>query len=57
MYKMIQCERSGQMHFSKIPVDGSTKMDDTYMESIEPFDYSEWVPFSAAYFTGYLGKR
>lgn len=54
---VYQCDRSGHMHFSKIPVDGSTKMDDTYMESIEPFDYSELVPFSAAYFTGYLADK
>ncbi len=52
-----QCDRSGEMRFFKIPVDGSTKMDDTYMESIEPFDYNEMVPFSAAYFTGYLADK
>ncbi|MBQ9376908.1 MAG: hypothetical protein IJU05_03800 [Schwartzia sp.] len=54
---VYECTRSGNMRFEKIPVDGSTKMDDTYMESIEPFDYSEMVPFSAAYFTGYLADK
>ena len=38
-------ERAGSMKFERIPVDGSEKMDDAYMESIEPFDYSEMVPF------------
>ena len=45
------------MKFERIPVDGSEKMDDTFMESIEPFDYSEMVPFSSAYFTGYLADK
>ena len=51
------CERSGSMAFERIPVDGSERMDDQYMESIEPFDYSELVPFSAAYFTGHIADK
>ena len=51
------CQRAGTMKFERIPVDGSEKMDDTFMESIEPFDYSEMVPFSSAYFTGYLADK
>lgn len=50
-------ERSGSMSFERIPVDGSEKMDDTYMESVEPFDYSEMVPFSAGYLAGYLADK
>ena len=52
-----ECEREGTMQFERIPVDGSEKMDDEYMESIEPFDYSELVPFSASYLTGYLADK
>ena len=52
-----ECLRSGSMAFERIPVDGSQKMDDTYMESIEPFDYSEMVPFSNAYMTGFLADK
>ena len=51
------CERSGAMTFERIPVDGSERMDDKYMESIEPFNYSELVPFSAAYFTGHIADK
>ena len=54
---VYNCERAGLMRFERIPVDCSKKMDDTYMESIEPFDYSELVPFSAAYLTGYLADK
>ena len=51
------CERSGEMTFRGIPVDASKRMDDSYMESIEPFDYSELEPFSAAYFTGHVADK
>jgi len=45
------------MAFSKIPADASSKMDDAYMESIEPYDYSELKPFTQAYLTGYLADK
>lgn len=51
------CVREGKMSFENIPVDGSKKMADDFMESIEPFDYSEMVPFSTAYLTGYLADK
>ena len=54
---VYSCERGGTMQFQKIPVDGSNKMDNSYMESIEPFNYADLVPFSAAYLTGYLADK
>lgn len=54
---VYNCRRKGVMSFERIPVDGSKKMDDAYMESIEPFDYSDLVEFSAAYLTGYLADK
>lgn len=50
-------ERAGTMEFHRVPVDGSTKMPDAHMDSIEPFDYSEMVPFSVGYLPGYLTDR
>ena len=38
-------------------MDGSTKMDDTLMESIEPFDFSQAVEFQTAYLSGYLADK
>jgi hypothetical protein len=38
-------------------VAASTKMDDTLMESIEPFDISRVVPFQSAYLPGYLADK
>lgn len=48
---------SGNMSFADIPVDGSKKMDDDLMESIEPFNLSEGVDFNAAYLAGYLADK
>ena len=53
----FNCYRSGNMDFANIPVDGSTKMDDTLMESIEPFNVREAVPFSTAYMAGFLADK
>ena len=37
-------ERSGEMTFVSVPVDGSEKMADDLMESIEPFKFqSLWI--------------
>ncbi len=53
----FDCYRSGNMNFANIPVDGSSKMDDTLMESIEPFNINEAKPFSTAYMAGYLADK
>ncbi len=50
-------KRSGEMDFEKIPVDASTKMDATVMESLEPYDMTKAVKYDAAYFSGYLADR
>ena len=49
--------RGGSIGFADVPVDGSTKMDDTLMESIEPFDLSAAVDFKTAYLSGYLADK
>ena len=50
-------QRVGTMKFARVPVDGSTKMPDAHMDAIEPYDYSELVPFSVAYLPGFLTDR
>lgn len=49
--------RKGKLNFELVPVDGSTKMEDELMESIEPFNFSDSVPFQTAYLSGYLADR
>ncbi len=49
--------RSGSISFERIPVDGSTKMDDKLMESVEPFNFKDAVSFESAYLAGYLADK
>ncbi len=49
--------RGGSIGFQQVPVDGSAKMDDALMESIEPYDHSQAVDFQTAYLAGFLADR
>lgn len=49
--------RAGSLSFANVPVDGSSKMPDDIMESIEPFDLSQAKDFSTAYLSGYLADK
>jgi len=49
--------RIGDTSFAGIPADGSRKLDDTYMQAIEPFDMSAAKPFSMAYLSGFVAER
>lgn len=49
--------RAGNVGFERVPVDGSTKMADDLMESIEPFDFKDAVDFQTAYLSGYLADK
>jgi hypothetical protein len=49
--------RGGNIGFERVPVDGSTRMLDELMESLEPFDFSEAVDFQTAYLAGYLADK
>jgi len=49
--------RDGDIAFEKIPVDGSEKMDDAYMDAIEPFDYRQMKEFNPSFLAGYLAEK
>lgn len=49
--------RGGGIGFEHVPVDGSKKMQDELMESIEPFDFNEAKEFNVAYLAGYAADR
>ena len=55
--QFYQLERAGRISFADIPTDASKKMDDTLMESVEPYDAKKAVPFETAYLAGYLADR
>lgn len=49
--------RGGSIGFQQVPVDGSSKMQDDLMESIEPFFFQDAVDFHTAYLAGYLADK
>ena len=49
--------RSGGIAYDNVPVDGSSKISNELMESIEPFDLSQGVDFQTAYLAGYLADK
>lgn len=55
--KFYAVSRGGKLRFEKVPVDGSAKMPDDLMESIEPYNFSDAVDFQTAYLAGYLADK
>ncbi len=49
--------REAEAGFVGIPMDGSSKIEDISMESIEPFDYSQLTEFDMAYLSGYFADK
>jgi len=50
-------DREGSIAFKNIPVDGSEKMDDEYMDAIEPFNYKEMQAFHPSLLAGYTAEK
>lgn len=55
--RVYNCIRGGELGITDLPVDGSTKFQDEIMDSIEPFDYSEFKPFHKSYLSGFLAEK
>lgn len=49
--------RGAKAAFCSIPMDASSKMDDTFMESIEPYDYSQLEEFDLKFLSGYYADK
>ena len=49
--------RDGTIGFDHLPVDGSKRLADDMLESLEPFDYSGADKFQTAYLSGYKAEK
>lgn len=49
--------RAAACAFSGIPMDGSSKMDDAFMESIEPYDYDQIEDFDTRFLSGFYADK
>lgn len=54
-YYYVDCE--GEMSFSQVPVDGSFRMGDPLMDSLEPFDFKDIQEFAYGYLSGFVADR
>lgn len=55
--KIFDVKYKKKFKFSKIPLDGSSTLDDSLMEAIEPFNYEELKDFNPMYLAGYFAER
>ena len=54
---VYKIEREGSLSFDAIPIDGAKAIDDTVMESIEPYDLSAAIDFNSAYLAGFFANK
>ena len=45
------------MNFFNVPIDGSTRFDNAIMNTIEPFNYDEMIPYNHAYLSGFYAEK
>ncbi len=55
--KYYTVRRKAQMPFIRVPCDGSKRIDDALMQSIEPFNYSGIKKFSMSYLSGCAAEK
>ncbi len=55
--KEYEVLRRAFIDFDGIPNDGSKKIDDTLMQAIEPFNYTQAEDFSMSYLSGFLADK
>ncbi len=49
--------RVGTYEYTQVPADGSRRMPDDMMDSVEPFQFDALVPFSDEYLPGFVAER
>ncbi len=49
--------RGGTIDFDKVPVDGSSHFDNDIMNSIEPFNFNDLIPYNHAYLSGFYAEK
>ncbi len=50
-------ERAGKMGFTNVPADASVRMQDSLMDSIEPYNFDALETFTTAYLPGFLAEK
>jgi len=56
-FEYYSIQKGGAVHFHGVPVDASTKMNDTMMDALEPFDLNQMTDFNPGYLAGFFADR
>ncbi len=49
--------RSAVVYYDNVPADGSRMIDDTLMDALQPYKFSEMQDFSMSYLSGYMAEK
>jgi len=55
--RFYSVQNQGTYMWRKIPFDGETRIDDSLMEAIEPFNYDQLIPFDYDYLPGFFADK
>ncbi len=55
--KEFEVYRDAHIEYDGVPADGSKKIEDSLMEAIEPFDYTQTKDFDMAYLSGFFADK
>ncbi len=55
--KVFHVDRAATLEYMGVPADASKKLDDRLMDSVEPFNYSEFKPFAMSYLSGFYADK
>lgn len=55
--KYYRILREGTSDYNGVPVDGLTKLDNSVMMGLEPYNYNELTDFSMKYMTGFMAEK
>ena len=50
-------DRTIKCHLTKVPFDGCKRISDSLMQAIEPYDFSDLVPYKDMYLPGFYAQR
>ena len=56
-HEVFSVIRRADIDFKGVPADGASKIDDSLMEAIEPFDYGKLKNFSMSYLSGFFADK
>lgn len=55
--KIFSVQRGATLEYRGVPADAAKKLEDPLMDSLEPFDYREFKPFSMSYLSGFYADK